>query len=736
MHHPAQPAALAAAILLACHAHAQESENLQTITVKSDRDNTRTEDVNSYTTSAMRTTTGLTLSPRETPQSVSVITKTQLDDQGLTTIEDALRTTTGVNVTRHGTRTVYQSRGFFIEQIEEDGISNTIGAPGVTGNPFRDPKQQMDLALYDHIEVVRGATGLTQANSEPGGTINAVRKKPTDNTQIRADAIADRFGKVRATGDVSGTLNEPWGLRGRVVAVGEHDDSFKRHVDGSNGLLYGVLDQKLGDNSKLTLGGYYQNQHDTPDPNGLPLSEDGSDLRLPRKTFLGANWNEGKFRKRGAFLELEHEINDDWRVSSKLDYKRTNAGQNYASLAGGGKLGGGAKKDGTLPLDGIEHYDHSGKQFAFQTNLNGSFNALGHSHDLFLTYSYNREKTDVRGMSMNTNDAKYNIYTWRGDEIPRPDWTHPDDRNSSNNYYTTHGISGGLRLNPTDNLHLLAGTRYTHWKRNWGWHYDLSDGKADSRADRIIDTSKSRFVPYFGVTYDLDPHNSLYASYTSIFKYNSNVSKTGGNLPATLGNNIEVGWKGEWYDGDLNATVALYQINQKNTAVNSGKRLDDGSKRFYFEPMTLKSHGVDAEISGKLTDAWQMFAGYSYNTRQYTASIGSIEKGSSFNKQTPKHMLRLYTSYRLPGAAEKWTVGLGMSTQSSTSSGWDVKNGGHTLWNANVQYKPTKDLNIGVAINNLTDKRYYENHGIRAHGWGNFYGEPRNVMLSVKWELK
>ena len=113
MHH-AKPAALAAAILIALPTHAQESEDLQAITVKSDRDNTRTEDVNSYTTSAMRTTTGLTLSPRETPQSVSVITKTQLDDQGLTTIEDALRTTTGVNVTRHGTRTVYQSRGFFI----------------------------------------------------------------------------------------------------------------------------------------------------------------------------------------------------------------------------------------------------------------------------------------------------------------------------------------------------------------------------------------------------------------------------------------------------------------------------------------------------------------------------------------------------------------------------------------------------------------------------------------------
>ena len=68
--------------------------------------------------------------------------------------------------------------------------------------------------------------------------------------------------------------------------------------------------------------------------------------------------------------------------------------------------------------------------------------------------------------------------------------------------------------------------------------------------------------------------------------------------------------------------------------------------------MTLQSRGLDAEISGKLTDQWQMFAGYTYNTRKYTETIGSTLKGGNFNKQTPKHMLRLYTSYRLPGAAK------------------------------------------------------------------------------------
>ena len=86
-------APLAAAVLLAIPALAQngESEDLQAINVKSSGDDTRTEDTRSYTTAAMRTTTGLALAPQETPQSVSVVTKTQLDERGITTMHDALK---------------------------------------------------------------------------------------------------------------------------------------------------------------------------------------------------------------------------------------------------------------------------------------------------------------------------------------------------------------------------------------------------------------------------------------------------------------------------------------------------------------------------------------------------------------------------------------------------------------------------------------------------------------------
>lgn len=158
----------------------EQTAELQTVNVTGKNRSTRTENRDSYTTSAMRTTTGLTLSPKETPQSVSVITKTQLDNQGMTNMEQALKTTTGINVIPDSGRWRYQSRGFYIDQIEEDGLSTTVA--GSSGNPYNDPQSMSNLAIYDHIEVVRGPTGLTQSNSEPGGTINAVRKRPTANT--------------------------------------------------------------------------------------------------------------------------------------------------------------------------------------------------------------------------------------------------------------------------------------------------------------------------------------------------------------------------------------------------------------------------------------------------------------------------------------------------------------------------------------------------------------------------
>lgn len=184
---------------------AEQSQSLQTVQVNAANRSTRTENRDTYTTSAMRTTTGLALSPKETPQSVSVITRSMLDRRGITNMEDALRNTTGVNVVVDSGRYRYQSRGYYIDQIEEDGISSTV--PGSATNPYADSQSMTDMVIYDHVEVVRGATGLTQANGSSGGTINAVRKRPTAERRIGGSFLFDRFGRARTEADVSGSLN-------------------------------------------------------------------------------------------------------------------------------------------------------------------------------------------------------------------------------------------------------------------------------------------------------------------------------------------------------------------------------------------------------------------------------------------------------------------------------------------------------------------------------------------------
>ena len=99
---------------------------LADVTVTANRRSLRSDSSNSYTVSAMRSTTGLVLSPREIPQSVSVITKKQIEDQGITDLEGALQNATGINVFKSGGRTHFMSRGYFIEQFEEDGIATQL----------------------------------------------------------------------------------------------------------------------------------------------------------------------------------------------------------------------------------------------------------------------------------------------------------------------------------------------------------------------------------------------------------------------------------------------------------------------------------------------------------------------------------------------------------------------------------------------------------------------------------
>ena len=689
-----------AALPQAVHAAEEVQQvELKQVNVVGKNRSLRTENQNSYTVSAMRSTTGLVLSPREIPQSVSVITKKQLENQGVTSLEGALQNATGVNVFKSGGRTHFMSRGYFIEQLEEDGIATQIGSPGGfgLGGPSGDPTSVTDIAMYDRIEVVRGAAGLTQANNEPGGTF-----------------------------DASGALSPEHGLRGRFVGSAGSNKTFQDQSGGRDILLYGVMDKDIGDNSKLTWGVSYLNQTETPDPDGLPMRADGKEWK--RSRYLGADWNEARLKKYNLFAEFEHYFNDNWKLSSKLDWRKNTSSKEYYTLGG---TGNGISTDGLGTTYSFDRYDAGNRQFTFQNNLTGRIFAFGQSHDLFFMHSYSKEKMNT-GNRWFDDSSTYNADAFNGSEKAKPDWDADTAKSrGGNGSYRTHAFGLGARINPTDKLHVIVGGRYTNWHRNLYWDRNLKD----SSEGTYYALKRNRFIPYAGITYDITPKQSIYAAYTSIFKQTMNRDYNDNLLPPIMGRNYEIGWKGEWNEGRLNTSVALYRTDKDNNNQRVNARPHP-----YWEPLDQSSRGLDAEISGSLTDRWQVYAGYTFNRSTNRNSVGdnveSRRKGYNFSSHTPKHMFRLYTSYILPMDDGKWTVGLGVKSSSKTANSYgSIKQGGYTVWNTNVQYRPSKNLQLGLAVNNLTDKRYYENQYSRAANSGSFYGEPRNAVFSLKWKM-
>lgn len=180
-------------------------------------DLSKTEGTGSYTADRMNTATGLGLSIKETPQSVSVISNQLIKDLNLKDVNSALQYAPGIAVRNDTGRLRINSRGFDVDNIQEDGIASSVSS-SVQG-PLGYSKEFTDLEFYDRVEVLRGAAGLTQSNGEPGGTVNLVRKRPTSEFAFNTSINLGSWDNYRGTFDISNALNESGSVRGRLIGV-------------------------------------------------------------------------------------------------------------------------------------------------------------------------------------------------------------------------------------------------------------------------------------------------------------------------------------------------------------------------------------------------------------------------------------------------------------------------------------------------------------------------------------
>lgn len=326
-----------------------------------------------------------------------------------------------------------------------------------------------------------------------------------------------------------------------------------------------------------------------------------------------------------------------------------------------------------------------------------------------------------------------------------------------NLYYTTkiyqQMVAMGTRYNFNDDWHLLVGGRYSRLKRE-----SATDNYRTGRHSEDDIVKKHKITPYVGLTWDFSRDHSLYASYAEIYKPQTARDRNEKILEPIVGYNAEVGVKSEFFDGALNTTVAFFQIEQENRAVTDYDYYDATGLSRSVASGKVRSRGFDIEANGAITDEWKVFGGYTYNKSEYMkderrlAALSNVDyrKGANAKPWIPKRMFKLYSSYEIPLVAQqKITLGAGFRYQSKTDNQYTRHNistgayypandipvqGGYTIWDANAAYEYNENFSLNLSVKNITDKRYFVNQNNRVAGQNNYYGEPRNFMLTFNYK--
>ena len=661
-----------------------------------------TENSGSYTTNAI-TIGGSAQTLRETPQSVSVVTREKIDDLNATSLGDAMKYTTGMKTTSYGTGTDgIESRGYMLDAWQLDGMPVT-GGNGSWSSSF------FDLVLFDRIEVWRGPAGLLQGMGDPGGTVSLVRKRAGNVFELQGSVSAGSWDRYRLEADVTGPLNADGSLRGRAVAAYDDRHYFTDYAWSRRPVFYGTLEYDVQPGTTLSVGAARQEGTHRPFY-GLSNYEDRLG-GVPRSAFLGASWQRKHEELTLLFAEAEHAVANAGRLKLRVQSldreSRTEHqawGDSFIDPATGNVL--------MTPM--AMATDETDRSVLAQWVQPLSFRGRSHEMMLGTTYTVHKGGSTYNGSNYGDGAVDQNIFDPDID-LPRPYL--PLDPMPRTKVEDT-GVFGQLRFRPLDGVAVLAGGRLGWWKQT-----DPDNPASDQKVD-------AKFTPYLGVIGDVARDWSVYASYSQIFAPQLYATTADGSaLPPRKGRQLEFGVKGEHFDKTLNTHLAVFRIEDVNRAITDP---DDPTGMGSIAAGKVRSQGLEAEVSGRLTPNWDVSAGYAYTDTEYVDAPAE-QKGRSFATEFPKNTFNLWTKYRLPESIAPAWVGGGVRYAGKTyvddgTHRWDQ--GGFTVASLQAGYRFTPQLEATLTVNNLFDKYYYERYG-----WTRqvYFGEPRNAIATLRY---
>lgn len=690
-----------------------DQAQLADIHIRAKRLGAETDGTRSYTSAALTVAGKIPLAPKEIPNSVSVLTRQQMDDQNMVTTWDALSQVTGIQaISNDGLQAQYYARGNSLN-VQYDGAPSLFPLNG---------NQQFDLAIYDRIEVQRGPAGLLQGSGSFSGTVNMVKKRPKDSFAASVLGSIGSWNNKRIEADVTGPLNEEKTVRARFVMSAVDKDWFVNRFTDQKWLAYGVLEVDLAPSTTVRISA--TGQHDaSPGYSGLPTYTNGKLLNVDRSFNPNPSWNKMSWDMEELGAEIEHRFDNQWIGKARINRREAQQHFKDAYLT-----------TGIDPITNTGNYTRREFDYDYTSDdldayVSGPFDFLGRTHNLLLGANYSWYRSAGKGVNRNQAGmaAVLDVNNVALNDPPAvPEITVPY-KTGSESVTWQQGLYGQVRFSVTDPLTLVLGGR-------------SSDYYSESRSvTPAVQTAwspgaqiKNQITPYAGVVYDLTKKVSLYGSYADIFVPQTNLMANGTVLKPRVGQQYEIGTKGEFYEGKLNTSFAVFNIKDTNRAF-----ADPANPGFYLPMGEVESKGWETEIAGSPGRGWDLSAGYTNLITRNTVNSTATTVGTPISYWYPRHNLKLWSNYRFhDGQLDGFNVGLGMNGLSQFASGTSTptvvarEQAGYAVFTAQIGYKFNKTLSASLTANNLFDRTYFT----RVQGTNTYmsYGEPRNFMLTVR----
>ncbi|UOH75899.1 TonB-dependent siderophore receptor [Acinetobacter schindleri] len=704
---------LSFSILITQQSFADDTQQLPTITVtaESEQRELSSEQSKAYIIQNSSTASKLNIPLKETPQTVNVLTRQQLDDFALDNTRDVLRNAPGIIVNNQETeRTSYLARGFEISNILVDGV-------GIPLEGYNYNNDNPDSFLFDRIEVVKGANALNNGIGDPGATINMIRKRPTQELQAALNASYGSWNTQRYEADISSPLTQDGKIRGRVFGYQQNGDSYLDRYELEKNGIGAVVEADVTDTTLLTAG-YTETNHK---PNGVnwgsnPLiNTEGEQLSYSRNYNYSPNWAHWDSNIKSYFAELEQKLGGDWTAKLTYDEKQTQRDSKLLFLLGNPGPNG---TSGIFLYPGM--YIDDNKEQQTSLSFSGTYPLWGQRHEASLGYVWAKNRLDELGYAGSfANPLTTDLASFTPEE---PTWDMSKTSGEMHIRQKNQSLYAATRLHLNDDLKLLLGANYVQAE---------SSGSSYGK-DTVYDEDK--VLPYAGLTYNFSPEYTGYLSYTSIFRPQTTKADNGSINKPIEGESYEVGVKGSWLDDKLTATMAVFRTEQSNYPL----RDSDGIPTLRTTQVSdLRSQGYEFGLAGQLTDHFNLSFGYT----QF--SLKDLINGGDARTFNPTQSFNLLTTYQVP-QIPKLKLGLGVQWQDqtyldvpeATANGVITQKAGvieqdaYALVNLMGSYELNEHMTLQANGNNLTNEKYLFNFPNQQ----GFYGAPANYSVAVKFK--